>query len=51
MNIVNLRLPGDQRSIHSRTSKISNLEPPQKNDRGQKIFDVYMKTPYRLMDA
>ena len=43
---------GDERSLYSRQSKGSTMSQKITNEtREQRIFDVYMKAPYRLMDA
>ena len=43
-------MDGDQQSIYSKASR-TNVSFREDKEKKQRIFDVYMKTPYRLMDA
>lgn len=41
----------DERTLYSRQSKMATMSQKITSEaREQRIFDVYMKAPYRLMD-
>ena len=43
-------MDADQNSIYSKASR-TNVSFREDKEKKQRIFDVYMKAPYRLMDA